>query len=113
MSDLLDVLDAGDRLADALEAGDLDASRRALAERQRAIDALAAGPRPDVPDALAERFRRQGERLAQTLRVGLEEAGRAAGAAERTAHAHSRYQAAGRAAGPVLDTARRTPRAGG
>lgn len=98
------VLDAGDRLADALDAGDLDAARAALDDRQRAVDA--AAPDRDVPEALAERLRRQDERIARALRAGLAEAGAEAGAAGRTAHAHGRYHGAGRA--PVLDTAPRT-----
>jgi hypothetical protein len=103
---LLPILDAGDRLADALDADDLDAARRALDDRQRAVDAAAPGPH-EAPPALADRLRRQEERLARALRTGLDAARAEAGAAGRAAHAHDRYAAAGRPAAALLDTGRR------
>lgn len=100
-------LDAGDRLADALEAGDLDAAEIALHARQQALDALAGADLPALAPDLSARFRTQKERLQHLLRDRLALAREALTDAGRTAAAHGRYHTAGSPSPSVLDTAPR------
>ncbi len=102
----LAALDAGDRLAASLATGDLDAAEAALADRQRALDALASADLPPVSSALKGRFRVQSEDLRSLFHDGLAEAREALQVTSRTATAHGRYHAAG-SARSVLDTAPR------
>ena len=102
----LAVLDAGDRLTRALDAGDLDAAGAALTERADAIRRLGDGAPLPPPSHVTERARAQSERL----RGALDAAGAAlraerAGVA-RAERAHRRYAAAPRGA-TTLDTERR------
>lgn len=99
-----DLLDAGDRLAEALDAGDLDGVAEAIAERA-ALLAAPAADRPRPSPEMRDRFQAQDARLRALLEARLAEAGAAASRAGRDATAHGRYHATPSA--PVLDTAPR------
>ena len=101
------LLDAGDRLAAALQTGDLGGAASALGERAALLKALREGDRPAPPAALAERFQRQDERLNGLLSTSLTRASEAVQSAEQTATAHDRYRSAGRAPSALVDTGRR------
>ena len=100
-----DVLDAGDRLAAALDASDLVAAERAVEERDRAIDALARAGLAAPPEALAHRAEAQAERIRQSLDAASATLQAAISAAARRGAAQDRY-APGRASGSVVDTGR-------
>lgn len=101
------VLDAGDRLADALSTSDLGGAARALDERQRVLDALqTATLSPPSPD-LVERFRTQDERINRVLHDRTSTVGDALTAARRAASAQDRYRTSSGAPPSVLDTAPR------
>ena len=107
------LLDAGDRLADALETGDLGGAAAALGERSALLQALREGERAAPPAALAARFRAQDERLNGLLHASLTAAGEAVGAAGQATAAHRRYRAAGRPPSVLLDTAPRPAKKSG
>ncbi len=97
-------LDAGDRLADALDAGDLDAAAHALDRHHRLVVEIGRADLPAPPD-LAARFRDQHARVRRALRDRSDALGGALAAAGRAATAGRGY-----GAGPaptVVDTAPR------
>ena len=104
------LLDAGDRLADALETGDLGGAASALGERSALLAALREGEHAAPAADLAGRFRVQDQRLNGLLHRSLTAAGAAVGAAGQATSAHRRYRTAGRPPSVLLDTA---PRAAG
>ena len=104
------LLDAGDRLAGALETGDLGGAASALGERSALLAALHEGGHPAPAPELAERFRAQDDRLNRLLHRSLTAAGEAVGTAGQAASAHRRYRTAGRPPSVLLDTAPRPAR---
>ena len=103
------LLDAGDRLATALQTGDLSGAASALGERAALLKALreAPHPAPAPPAELSERFQLQDERLNGLLSTSLTRASEAVASAGQAAAAHDRYRAAGRAPSALVDTGRR------
>lgn len=63
------ILEAGDRLADAVATGDLGRAATVLRERAGLIEAIAGAP--PLPDELADRFREQDARLRRVLNGSL------------------------------------------
>ena len=101
------VLDAGDRLAAALSAGDLGGAARVLGERGRILASIqGAGLAPPSAE-LAERFRVQDAHLSGVLRGRMTTLGNAIASTSRTALVHDRYVSSTAAPLPVLDTAPR------
>lgn len=95
------VLEAGDRLIAALEAGDLAAASDALRARQEAIDVVLAAP-PPATAGLAEAVREQEARLGTAFAAARTALHATADTARRAASAIDRYRAA--APTSVLDT---------
>ena len=100
-------LDAGDRLVQALAAGDLGGAARVLGERSRLIAAIRTSGPPVPSPGLADRFRDQDERLQSVLTDRVTTLSDAISTTGQTALAVDRYASASGAAAPVLDTAPR------
>lgn len=105
MSLFTDVLDAGDRLAAALDTGDLDQVEAAIEDRQWALDALARADLGAPPPALSTRAQRQALALAERFRQRAADLSATMAATSRAATAQERYKPSPRQA--LVDTARR------
>lgn len=104
MDALLHVLDLGDRLVAALDAGDLDGATETLREREALIASLQDTPPPSAP-ALEARARQQHARLGAVLQTAQNRLRSASGGTRRSAAAAARYHSDLPAT--VLDTAPR------
>lgn len=101
-----DVLEAGDRLEDAIQTGDFDAAALALDDRKRALHALSTSGLGRPPEAITERARAQADRLALTFHARLQSLGQSISTTVRTAHAGDQYQRSAMSPA-ILDTAPR------
>lgn len=105
MDALLHVLDLGDRLVAALDAGDLDGATETLREREALIASLLGAPPDAATPALAARARQQHVRLGAVLQAAQSRLHAASGGVRRSAAAAARYHTTRPAT--VLDTAPR------
>lgn len=103
---LRSVLDLGDRLLDALGAGDVEAVVRLTTKRGAAVEALLTGSgRPTLDPSTRDRARRQDVRLREALADRVETSRVAVAQAGRASAAHAGYAPDVRPA--ALDTSSR------
>ena len=100
------VLDAGDRLVEALEASDLAAASEAITRRREIMNRLADAALPPPPPELVDRFRQQDVIINTRLQSQLMSLSEAVAMTTHAASVHSRYYGAS-APTSVLDTAPR------